>query len=136
MLCHIDMKTETEQTREELIELQFLERIAQRRPNDPVILIALADLYTSVGQIEAGLETDLHLSKLCPRDPTVWYNLACSFSLMESNEKALDALDTAVDHGYSDFQWMLMDKHLAHLHKNQRFQRILYRIVTDRVSRH
>ena len=38
-------------------------------------------------RFEDGLSVDRRLARLCPSDPLVHYNLACSFSLTEEFQK-------------------------------------------------
>ncbi|MBT8042380.1 MAG: hypothetical protein KJN98_04365 [Pontiella sp.] len=112
------------------VELSFLERIAQRLPEDLEILQALADLYTKTGQYEKGLDIDLRLSQQLPADDLVWYNLGCSFALTNKPDEAFDALTKAVDLGYGDYDWMKTDPDLNKLHADPRFESLLSWLYT------
>ncbi|MBN1270096.1 MAG: hypothetical protein JXB04_10945 [Kiritimatiellae bacterium] len=115
--------------RDELVEMEFLEALHRRRPQDVNILRALADLYTKVGRIEEGLKADLELVKLCPGECEAWYNLACSYALAGDRDRAFDVLSRAVDLGYRDQQWLIEDGDLDSLRHDPRFTRLLYRIA-------
>lgn len=106
-------------------ELEFLERIAQRLPEDTEVLRALADLYTRTGDYAEGLRLDERLSHVCSEDPMVWYNLGCSLSLVGRQEDALEALSRAVELGYDDYEWMKKDPDLTSLHGDSRFESML-----------
>ena len=116
---------EAEQLREDKQELEFLQRIAGRLPEDTEVMRALGDLYTRTGKTAEGLQVDERLSHLCAEDPLVWYNLACSFSLSKRKEDALDALARAMELGYDDYEWMKKDTDLSILHGEPRFESML-----------
>src|SRR6185436_792957 len=88
------------------VEISFLNGVVRRDPDFVEALQVLGDAYTKRGRFDAGLEVVEQLSKLCPDDPMVLYNLACSYALTKRHEPASDALMRAIDAGYSDFKWM------------------------------
>jgi tetratricopeptide (TPR) repeat protein len=106
-------------------ELEFLENIARRLPEDIGVLRALADLYTKTGDYAEGLRIDERLSHLCSEDALVWYNLGCSLALVERTEDALDALSRALELGYDDYEWMKKDSDLTALRGDPRFESML-----------
>jgi tetratricopeptide (TPR) repeat protein len=106
-------------------ELEFIERVAQRLPEDTDVLRALADLYTKTGDYAEGLRIDQRLSHLCSEDPMVWYNLGCSLALMKRSEDALEALGRSLELGYDDYEWMKKDSDLSSLHGDPRFESML-----------
>ncbi len=115
-----------------LKELDFLESLSRRCPRDAEILKALSDLCTKVGRHEDGLKIDLELSALCPQEPIVWYNLACSYALTARTDEALAALTRAVDMGYRDAVWIRQDSDLASLRKDRRFETLLRRLLNGK----
>jgi len=121
----IPINNKPEELRENKQELEFLQAIARRLPEDTGVLRALADLYTRTGAYEDGLRADERLSRLCAEDPVVWYNLACSLALSSRPDDAFDALSRAVELGYNDYEAMKKDPDLASLHGDARFESIL-----------
>lgn len=127
-------------TRRELrdldVEIGFLQGVVQRDPDFVEALQVLGDAYTKRGRFDAGLEVDEALSKLCPRDPMVLYNLACSYALTKRHEQAALALLRALELGYSDFKWLMKDPDLETLRKHAVFEKIKARIqkVTIKVQ--
>lgn len=103
-------------------EIAFYENILQETPNFVEALTVLGDLYTSAGMWQKGLEVDLKLSKLRPEDAAVFYNLACSFALLNQTRLALGALTKAIDYGYDDFEHLKGDRDLDNLLKDEHFQ--------------
>ena len=105
-------------------EIQFFEGIAHRDPDYVEALQVLGDAYTKTGQWEKGLQIDQRLAKLCPNNPLVFYNLACSYSIMNRLDEAFAALKRALKLGYNDAQWLNKDPDLKNLRGDRRFDRI------------
>jgi len=97
------------------IEIDFLEGVLKRDRHYVEALQLLGDDYTRRGRFEDGLRVDRRLARLCPDDPLVYYNLACSFSLTAEYRKATNALRKAIHYGYRDFGHLRRDKDLAPL---------------------
>ncbi|MEN7973030.1 MAG: tetratricopeptide repeat protein [Verrucomicrobiota bacterium] len=115
---------------QDVVELEFLEKIAQRLPEDLEVLQALAELYTKTGKYEKGLAIDLQLSHLLPNDDLVWYNLGCSYALTRHCDEAFDALTKAIELGYGDYDWMKTDPDLSSLSADPRFESLLNWLYT------
>ena len=120
-----EMNDSAASNRAETQELEFLEKIARRLPEDTNVLRALADLYTRTGDYTEGLRIDERLSHLCAEEPLVWYNLACSLALVNRTEDALEALNRSIELGYDDYEWMKKDPDLNSLHGDSRFESML-----------
>jgi tetratricopeptide (TPR) repeat protein len=105
-------------------ELRFFEGVARRDPNFVEALQVLGDAYTKTGQWEKGLQVDRRLAKLCPTNALVFYNLACSYSLLKQADEAFAALRKAVKLGYNDARWLAKDPDLENIRQDSRFQDI------------
>jgi len=110
-------------------ETAFLASLARRCPQDVDVLKTLGDLYTRTGCYEDGLKIDLELTRLCPCEPLVWYNLACSYALLDRTDEALAALERAIFLGYRNVRWMREDRDLNSLKKDRRFDVLLRRLA-------
>src|SRR5678816_313040 len=106
------------------IEIGFLEGVVQRDPAYVDALQLLGDDYTKRGKYLSGLNIDQKLSGLRPRDPLVFYNLACSLCLTRNFEEAANALEQAINLGYRDFKWLAEDPDLHELRKQSVYRRI------------
>jgi len=100
------------------VKITFMEGLVRRAPDYVEALQLLGDHYTSRGSFTDGLKVDEHLSALEPRNPVVFYNLACSYTLTEQFERAAVALDRALNLGYADFKWLAQDPDLEKLRKH------------------
>lgn len=106
------------------IKIQFMEGIVRRDPEYIEALQLLGDHYTQRGRYEQGLKVDEQLSRLEPHNPLVFYNLACSYSLIGEVDMAAKALEKALVLGYRDFKWLAKDPDLRTLRKHPAFREI------------
>jgi len=106
-------------------EIAFYEQLLQEHPDFPEALMALGEAYTRQGWFEKGLAVDQKLTQLRAHDPVVWYNLACSHSLLNRLDEAMDALRQALALGYDDFTFLSRDPDLATLRRSPQFRRFL-----------
>jgi len=121
-------KTKRRESRDLDIKIQFMEGIVRRDPEFIEALQLLGDHYTQRGQYEDGLKVDERLSRLEPRNPLVFYNLACSYSLIGQVDAAASALNKALALGYRDFKWLAKDPDLRTLRKHPLFRDIQAKI--------
>ena len=61
---------------------------------------------------------------LRPNEPTVLYNAACTFCMLQRKPEALDAIRKAWDAGFKDAVWARRDPDLTILHDDPEFQRL------------
>ena len=106
-------------------EIRFYENILRESPDFIETMMALADLYTKKGLYREGLELDERLSRLRPEEPVIFYNLACSYSLLNDQYAALNAIRRAIELGYDDFEHLYNDKDLASLMADEQFRAYL-----------
>ena len=90
-------------------KIEFIEGLVRRDPQYVDALQILGDHYTQRGRITEGLLVDEKLAKLEPENPVVFYNLACSCSLTQEFDRAIAALNKAMDLGYRDVAWLAKD---------------------------
>ena len=102
-------------------KIEFIEGLVRRDPNYVDALQILGDHYTQRGRITEGLQVDERLARLEPENPLVFYNLACSYSLAEEFNRAVAALDKAMQLGYRDFDWLAKDPDLKKLRAQPAF---------------
>src|SRR5437762_11413060 len=117
------------------IEIGFIEGVVQRDPHYVEALQILGDDYTRRGKFQHGLKIDEQLAQLRPDDPTVLYNLACSYALTRQYELAVSAISRAIDQGYDDFKWLMKDPDLKKLRQDKRFKTIKEKLRSAKASR-
>ena len=106
-------------------EIAFYENILKDTPDFIEALSVIGDLYTRAGLWQKGLEVDIKLSHLRPEDAVVFYNLACSYALLNQPRAALAALTKAIDFGYDDFEHLKGDTDLGNLLKDEHFRQYI-----------
>lgn len=116
------------------IEIGFLEGVVHKDPKYVEALQVLGDNYTKRGKFVEGMQIDERLSTLIPDDPTVLYNLACSYALTKRLEQAASTLVRALDQGYSDIRWLLKDPDLENLREDALFKPIKARLRGRKVK--
>jgi predicted Zn-dependent protease len=114
------------------VEIGFLEGLVKRDPQYVEALQLLGDDYTRRGRVRDGLTVDKRLASLCPDDPAVFYNLACSHALTGGVEDAAAALDRAITLGFRDFNWISRDPDLKPLRQHPLYRKIRQRLKTLR----
>lgn len=65
--------------------------------------------------IEGAIEDFLKALKIDPRDYSIYFNLACAYSLMEDQEKAYEYVSLAVRNGFTQVERILSHDDLAYL---------------------
>ena len=110
------------------VQIGFMEALVRRDPHYIEALQILGDDYTLRGKPKAGLRIDERLARLRPEDPMVQYNLACSYTLTGSHDRAVAALEKAISLGYRDFKWLARDPDLSSLRQHP-----LYKIIRAKV---
>jgi tetratricopeptide (TPR) repeat protein len=118
------------ESRELDVKIDFMEGVVRRDPDYVEALQLLGDHYTQRGRFVQSLKVDEQLSRLEPRNPLVFYNLACSYSLIGQVDMAASALDKALALGYRDFKWLAKDPDLRKLRKHP-----LYRGIEDKIRK-
>ena len=111
-------------------KIDFIEGLVRRDPDYADALQLLGDHYTQRGRYPEGLRVDERLARLEPRNPLVFYNLACSYSLTEQFDRAAHMLEKALQLGYRDFAWLAKDPDLRKLR-----QQPIYRDIKAKIRR-
>ena len=106
-------------------EIHFYEKLLIAYPDFVDVLIPLGAAYTRRGLFEKGLQVDLRLTQLRGSDSLTWYNLACSYSLLNRLDEAAEALRRSVELGYTDFRHAKSDPDLGNLRQSPKHRQLL-----------
>ena len=112
-------------------EIVFYENVLKNSPNFIEALQALGDLYTKEGFYQKGLQVDEKLAKLRPDDALIFYNLACSYSLMNDIAKGRAAMHRAFLLGYDDLADLDKDPDLLNLLGDAEFVEYLKQVRAE-----
>ncbi len=94
-------------------------------PRDMRALYMAANGLVALGESARGLELAARARELGPTDPMSLYNLACVYSLAGSAAEALDCLAAAIEHGFSNREWLAHDSNLDAVRGEPRFAEIV-----------
>lgn len=111
-------------------KIEFMEGLVHRDPDYVDALQLLGDHYTQRGRYTDGLKVDERLARLEPHNSLVFYNLACSCSLTNQFNRAVLALENALQLGYRDFAGLARDPDLRKLR-----QQPVYRTIEAKIRR-
>ncbi len=110
-------------------EISILERALEWDPDDLVVLDSIGHAYTARGLNQKGLEVDLRLTRLDPKNPTFAYNLGCSLSLLGRLDESIAAIERAIDLGFRDPRLLATDPDLKAVRTHARFPSLVRRAV-------
>ncbi len=113
------------QTEDLDFEIKLYKALIEEKPEFVEALIALGNAYTEKGLYDKGLVIDLKLVNMKPDDEMVHYNLACSYSLLNMKEPAIESLKKAVSLGYHDITYMNEDTDLDNIRKEDGYKNIV-----------
>ena len=106
-------------------QTEFFEAAVAFDQHNIECLVQLGDLYSRQGNHESGLEIDRRLTKLCPEEPTFYYNLACTYSVLGRCHESAEAVLVAIDLGYEDFEYLQRDEDLTNLRNTSEYQTLV-----------
>ena len=113
-------------------EIAFYEKLLNAYPDFIDVLVPLGNSYTRRGLHEKGLEIDLRLTQLRSDDALTWYNLACSYALLNRVEEAYQSMQRAIEVGYIDLDYIRRDPDLLTLRQSPKFRSLIEAIVSKR----
>src|SRR5438270_3200160 len=69
-----------------------------------------------------------------PEEPSVLYNVACNYSLLNETEKALDCIEKAFDKGFGHREWMEYDPDFTSIKNHPRFKALMRDLAAARAA--
>ena len=108
--------------------LPVMEKHLELHPDDARAVYFAAGIYAQMGQRERASQWAGRAREMDPEEPSILYNVACVYSLLGQVETAMDCLEEAVAHGFSDRQWLMHDSDFDALRENPRLQALLKRM--------
>jgi len=108
-------------------EIRLAKSIIDRDAKHVEALTILGAALTRAGRHEEALEIDLRTTNLLRNEPSAFYNLACSYSMLNRVDESIAALRKALDLGYRDFNHLLKDDDLKNVRNDPRFRDLLRR---------
>jgi adenylate cyclase len=101
--------------------LEVMPTYLLQNPDDARARLIYATILGRHGQKEEALREGTKALILSPGDPMMLYNAACLYVALEENARALEALQQAIDAGYSNAGWIRSDPDMASLRDDPAF---------------
>ena len=110
------------------------ERHLELFPNDGRALNLGASALVGLGEHERGLEWAERALAGDPEEPSVLYNVACTYARLGKTENALACLDEAITFGFLHKEWIDNDATLDSIRSHPRFEALLERLNAARAG--
>ena len=121
----IDVDKETAESRFHEFEIGLARAVLRLDSRRVDAMMMLGHAFTHRGHHRQALAVDRKLATLCPDDPIVYYNLACSLSNLGEIDESLQALEKSLDLGYRDVPYLMSDPDLENVRRSPQFKRLL-----------
>jgi serine/threonine protein kinase/Flp pilus assembly protein TadD len=102
--------------------VRLVEERLEYDPYDVRALYLAANGLVALGEVDRGLEWARRALNVEPHEPMLLYNAACIFCMAGRPDDALEFLEDAVKHGFSNRDWMSNDVDLDLLRETPRFR--------------
>lgn len=103
---------------------EALEAHLREVPDDARARMQLAITFASLDRADDASREASFAMMLRPNEPTVLYNAACTFCMLDKKAEAMDALTKAYKAGFTDAVWARRDPDLAILHAEPEFEKL------------
>jgi adenylate cyclase len=109
--------------------LEAINKSLELNPDDARAYSLGAGILARRGEIENAKRWDERAMSLAPDDDAILYNVASHLAFFGEKEKALDALERAIEAGLTGGDWIKHDPEWQRLRGHPRFEAILTRIA-------
>jgi non-specific serine/threonine protein kinase len=97
-------------------------------PDDARALYLGANAMCRLGETSRGIDWLKRAIRIEPEDPHTLYNVACVYSQVRRTDDAIEALEQAVEHGFTHKEWIENDSDLDPLRDHPRFEGLLEKL--------
>jgi len=87
-----------------------------------------------LGERDKALDWNRRAEAMEPDDPSVLYNVACGYSMLEMKKEGVASLTKAIDHGFGHWKWIEHDATLDPLRSEPGFIELLSRKPAEAAS--
>jgi adenylate cyclase len=124
-LCFRALNRETEARQAYRQCLQKIENHLQLNPDDVRAVYMKSGSLAGLGENVLALEWSNRALSMDPEEPSVLYNVACNYSLLNEIDKALNCIEKAFDKGFGHKEWMERDPDFASIKNHPRFKALM-----------
>jgi TolB-like protein/Flp pilus assembly protein TadD len=119
----LNLKSEARQAYQQC--LQKIENHLQLNPDDVRAVYMKSGSLAGIGENAQALEWSDRALSMDPGEPSVLYNVACNYALLNEIDKALDCIEKAFDKGFGHKEWMEHDPDFASIKNHPRFKALM-----------
>jgi tetratricopeptide (TPR) repeat protein len=114
--------------------LTKVEHHLQLNPDDVRAVYMKSGTLLGLGENSVALEWTERALAMDPEEPSVLYNVACNYALLNQSSKAIDCLEKACRQGFGHKEWMERDPDFDSLRDHPRFQILMQSLELERLS--
>jgi adenylate cyclase len=109
--------------------LEHVSKYLELNPNEARPYVLGAGALARLGDTDRARQWTERAISLAPDDDAILYNAGCAFALLGEQERALDALERAIDAGLAGGDWVPLDPDWEQLRDHPRFQALIARLT-------
>ena len=94
-------------------------------PDDPRACVLGAVCHAIIKDKERAVEFTKRAMQVDPDDPMLLYNVACTYAQLGMPNEALNALESSVEKGWGDRNWIEHDSDLDSVRTSPRYQALV-----------
>ncbi len=133
-LCFRALNREAEAHQTFQQSLKKIENHLQLNPDDVRAVYMKSGSFISLGDRAQGIEWSDRALSMDPEEPSVLYNVACNYALLNETGKALDCLEKAFDKGFGHKEWMEHDPDFLSIKNHPRFKALMRGLAAARAA--
>jgi TolB-like protein/Flp pilus assembly protein TadD len=114
--------------------LKKIENHLQLNPDDVRAVYMKAGSFIGLGDHAQAIEWSDRALSMDPEEPSVLYNVACNYALLNEQEKALDCIEKAFDKGFGHKEWMEHDPDFLSIKNHPRFKALMRGLAAARAA--
>jgi TolB-like protein/Flp pilus assembly protein TadD len=133
-LCFRALNRESEAHETFQQALRRIDNHLQLNPDDVRAVYMKSGSFASLGDYAQALEWSDRALSMDPEEPSVLYNVACNYALINETEKSLDCIEKAFDKGFGHKEWMEHDPDFATLKNHPRFKALMRGFAAARAA--
>ena len=133
-LCFRALNRETEARETFQQSLKKIENHLQLNPDDVRAVYMKSGAFAGLGDDAQALEWSDRALSMDPEEPSVLYNVACNYALINEIEKALDCIERAFAKGFGHIEWMENDPDFLSIKHHPRFKTLMRGLAAARAA--
>jgi tetratricopeptide (TPR) repeat protein len=133
-LCFRALKRETEARQAYEQCLRRIDDHLQLNPDDVRAVYMKSGSLSGLGKNAQALEWADRALAMDPEEPSVLYNVACNYALLNETEKALDCIERAFAKGFGHMEWMEHDPDFLSIKHHPRFKILMRGLAAARAA--